>query len=147
MNLKTTKAIQTFKSGYNCAQAVLSAYTEELNFDENYAFQISSGFGGGMGRLQLTCGAVTGAFMVFGIYNSQKYTDKIEIKNNCYSMIQLFSEKFKSIHNTISCKSLLNIDLNTDQGQQYAKDNKLFETVCEKCIIDSVIIIEEIFKK
>jgi len=45
------KAIGSFKSGLNCAQAVVSAYADELNFDNNLALSVSCGFGGGMGRL------------------------------------------------------------------------------------------------
>lgn len=56
----TVKAIESFRSGLNCAQAVVTAYADELNFDNNLALSVSCGFGGGMGRLQETCGAVTG---------------------------------------------------------------------------------------
>ena len=31
----------------------------------------------------------------------------------------------------------------TDEGQQFAKDNNLYETVCEKCISDSILILED----
>ena len=68
------KAIRSFKSGLNCAQAVLTSYSDELKFDNNMALSVACGFGGGMGRLQETCGAVTGSFMVLGIHtvkNSQ----------------------------------------------------------------------------
>lgn len=67
------KAIEPFRAGLNCAQAVLAAYSDDLNFDKNLALNISCGFGGGMGRIQETCGAVTGSFMVLSIYNGKKY--------------------------------------------------------------------------
>ncbi len=54
-------AVQLFQSGLNCAQRVLISFSEKLNFDKKLATAISLGFGGGMGRLQETCGAVTGA--------------------------------------------------------------------------------------
>ena len=38
-----------FAEGYNCAQAVLSAYATRLGLDGNTALKIASGFGGGMG--------------------------------------------------------------------------------------------------
>ena len=66
------KAIESFRSGLNCSQAVVTAYSEQLNYDDKLALSISCGFGGGMGRLQETCGAVTGSFMVLGIYNCNK---------------------------------------------------------------------------
>lgn len=147
MKSKEDKAISSFKSGLNCAQAVLTAYSDDLSFDNNLALSISCGFGGGMGRLQETCGAVTGSFMVISIYNCKKYADNKDKKEETYSMIQKFSENFKSIHGVIDCKSLLKCDLKTEEGQFYAKENKLFETLCEKCISDSIRIVEELIEK
>jgi C_GCAxxG_C_C family probable redox protein len=147
METRAEKAIRTFRSGLNCAQAVLTTYSEHLEFDNSLALNLSCGFGGGMGRLQETCGAVTGAFMVLGIFNGKRYTDNASKKEVTYSMIQNLSEKFKSIHGATDCKSLLKCDLKTEQGQLFAKENNLFETVCEKCISDSIGIIEELIEK
>ena len=138
------KAITTFRSGLNCAQAVLTAYSDELNFDNNLALSVSCGFGGGMGRLQETCGAVTGSFMVLGIYNCKKFSDNKERKEATYSMIQEFSKIFIQINGTTDCLSLLKCDLKTEEGNRFAKENNLFGTICEKCISDSIGILEEI---
>lgn len=146
MKSKVDKAIDSFRSGLNCAQSVVSAYTDELNVDNRLAMSISCGFGGGMGRLQETCGAVTGAFMVIGIYNCKKYSDNKDRKEESYAMIQRFSDKFKSINGATDCKTLINCDLKTEEGHRYAKENNLFEKVCEKCISDSVGIIEELIE-
>jgi C_GCAxxG_C_C family probable redox protein len=147
MESKEKKAIASFKTGLNCAQAVLTAYSDDFNFDNNLALSISCGFGGGMGRLQETCGAVTGSFMVLSIYNSKKFTDNNDKKEETYFMIQEFSNKFRSIHGSMDCKSLLKSDLKTKEGQKYIEENKLTEKVCEKCISDSIGIIEELLGK
>ena len=147
MKSKEDEAIRSFKSGLNCAQAVLTAYSDYLSFDNSLALNLSCGFGGGMGRLQETCGAVTGSFMVLGIYNGKKYADNADKKEVTYSMIQNFDEKFRSIHGVIDCKSLIKCDLKTEEGQLFAKKNNLFETLCEKCISDSIRIIEELIEK
>ena len=137
-------AVQAHRSGLNCAQAVVTTYSEKLNFDANLALSLSCGFGGGMGRLQETCGAVTGSFMVLGIYNSKKYTDNKERKDKTYAMVRKFSDKFKLIHHSTDCSTLLNCDLKTPEGQQFYNDHNLDELVCNKCIGDSVRIIEEL---
>jgi C_GCAxxG_C_C family probable redox protein len=147
MKFKIEKSLVLFRSGLNCSQTVLTAYTEDLHFDNNLALNISSGFGAGMGRLQETCGAVTGAYMVLGIFNGNKYDDNKLKKEETYILIQDFSEKFKQIHGTTDCKSLLNCDISSETGMQYAIENNLFGTICEKCIIDSISIIEEIINK
>ena len=138
------RALESFRGGLNCAQAVVTAFSEELNYDKNMALSISCGFGAGMGRLQDTCGAVTGSFMVLGIVNCRKFTDNKERKEATYGMVQKFSDKFKQIHGTLDCGSLLNCDLKTEEGNRFAKENNLFGTVCEKCISDSIGILEEI---
>jgi len=141
------KAFRTFRSGLNCAQAVFTAYTDELEFDNNLALSVSCGFGGGMGRLQETCGAVTGSFMVLGIFNCKKLSENKERKEATYSMIQEFSKEFKQINGTTDCHELLKCDLKTEEGNIFAKENNLFETVCEKCISDSVKILNKLIEK
>lgn len=147
MESKSEKAVESFKSGYNCAQSVLSAYSEELNIKPDLAQSITSGFGGGMAKLQHTCGAVTGAFMVMGIYNGNIYSDNNERKVKTMAMIREFNDKFTSIHGTTECKSLIKTDLNTDEGMQYAIENNVFEKICEKCVADSITIIDGILEK
>lgn len=141
------KAIRTFRSGLNCAQAVITAYSEEMKFDNNLALSVSVGFGGGMGRLQKTCGAVTGSFMVLGIHNCKKLSDNKDRKETTYSMIQKFSQEFKLINGTTDCLELLKCDLKTEEGNLFAKENNLFGTVCEKCISDSVRTINKLIRQ
>lgn len=143
---KENKAIEKFRNGFNCAQSVLSAYTSDFNLEESTALGITCGFGGGMGKLQETCGAVTGSFMVLGLYNYRKHANNEDRKENTYTMVQEFDKRFKAIHGTIRCHDLINCDLRTEQGSQYARDNNLFEVVCEKCISDSLLILGQLIK-
>jgi C_GCAxxG_C_C family probable redox protein len=148
MRSKQDKAISSFRSGLNCAQAMVTAYSDSLNFDNKLALGISCGFGGGMGRLQETCGAATGSFMVLGIYNCNLYSDNKERKEKTYAMVQKFSKKFKVIHDGVmDCKSLINCDLKTEEGHRYAVENKLFDSICEKCITDSIGIVDRLIRK
>jgi C_GCAxxG_C_C family probable redox protein len=141
------KAIDAFKSGLNCAQSVVIAFADDLGFDSSFATGMSSGFGGGMGRLQEKCGAVTGAFMVMGIYNNTKYHDNLTLKNETYAMVQKFDEKFNLMHGTTQCRALLNCDISSEEGHHFAKENNLFEKVCEKCIANSVQLVEALIKQ
>jgi C_GCAxxG_C_C family probable redox protein len=141
------KALESFRSGLNCAQAVLTVYSDEMNFDNNLAQSISCGFGAGMGRLQDTCGAVTGSFMVLGIYNCKQFADNSARKEATYSMIQKFSEKFKQLNGSTDCISLLKCDIKSAEGFRFAKENHLFDTVCEKCISDSIAIVNQLMEE
>jgi len=69
-------SVQRFFSGFNCAQAVFSTYSSEFGLEPELALRISSSFGGGMGYIGETCGAVTGAFMLIGLkYGKVKAED------------------------------------------------------------------------
>lgn len=146
MNLREQKAIQSFKSGLNCAQSVINSFADDLPVNIDQALGMSVGFGAGMGRLQETCGAVTGAFMVLGMYNSGRYSDNKEKKEASYAMIQQYNKRFTAVHGTTNCKSLLNCDLRTTEGQRQFHHNNLHEEVCEKCIATSVKIIEDLIE-
>ena len=141
---KTQKAINAFRNGYNCSQSVLSVYADEFKIDRTLSMEISSGFGAGMGRLQETCGAVTGAFMVIGIYNNKKYSGAEKGKEESVRMIQQFNKEFEKIHGSNKCHELLNCDLKTAEGQHYFASHKLSEKVCEKCVAAAVEIIEKL---
>lgn len=147
MKSKTDKAIELFRTGMNCAQAVMVTFSDDLDFDRETAARVSCGFGGGMGRLQETCGAVTGAFMVLGIDTCKRFTDNKGRKEATYSAIQKFDEKFRSIHGTLICRSLINCDIKTEEGKQYIKENNLDEKICEKCVSDAINIVEELIER
>jgi len=136
------KVIHSFYNGMNCAQSILTAYADHLKFDPNFALSVSSGFGGGMGKLQKTCGAVTGSFMALGIYNSQKHFENIEARNATNKMIQKFTIDFEAMHGSLDCKALLDCDFTTDEGEKRFKDKDLKKNVCSKCLADSVKLIE-----
>jgi C_GCAxxG_C_C family probable redox protein len=140
-------AKELFRSGLNCAQSVVAAFSDELHFDREFAVTISCGFGGGMGRLQETCGALTGAFMLLGIKTCREYADNKDRKEVTYAAIRKLTEEFKAIHGTSDCRSLLNFDLKTEEGQKLIRENHLHEMVCEKCIADSIRLVKKIISE
>ncbi|MBO5888780.1 MAG: C-GCAxxG-C-C family protein, partial [Clostridia bacterium] len=54
---KKELGISYFKQGYNCAQAVILAFADEIGLDKESAVKFISGFGGGFGRMREVCGA------------------------------------------------------------------------------------------
>lgn len=139
-------ALEYFKNGFNCAQSVLIAFKDNYNINEEDLLKISSGFGGGMGRLQETCGVVSGAYMVIGLRHGKYNKDDCEANEKTYELVREFSSRFKEIHGTTICRELLGCNLLTEEGQNYYKENNLRENVCIKCIKDSVKILNEMLK-
>jgi len=67
MENETDRAAQRFEQGFSCAQAIVAAFGAQYGLDTQQALRVAGAFGGGMARMGETCGAVTGAFMVFGL--------------------------------------------------------------------------------
>mgnify|MGYP000564880866 CR=1 FL=1 len=59
-------AVELKHSGHNCAQAVLCAFADETGLETELLDKMGAAFGGGMGCLESTCGALCGAQMVLG---------------------------------------------------------------------------------
>jgi C_GCAxxG_C_C family probable redox protein len=107
-------AMDLFKQGNNCSQAVFLAFCDEYGMDKDTAKRISSSFGGGMGRLREVCGAVSGMFMVAGlIYGSYNPTDQVS-KTKHYKRIQELGKEFEEINQSIICRELLGLGKGKD---------------------------------
>ena len=60
------RAREIFENGGNCAQALFAAFADMTGISYEDSLRMASAFGGGIGRLRETCGAVSGAVMVIG---------------------------------------------------------------------------------
>lgn len=142
---KKDKALDYFRSKFNCSQAVFTAFGTELGLTENQCLRTACAFGGGMGRQQLTCGALTGALMVLGLKYGKAAGDAEDKKTETYAKArELFSE-FMKIHGSLSCRELLRgLDLNDPDQHKRIVDMNLFEELCEKYISDSVEITDRL---
>ena len=129
--------------GANCSQAVLAAFAQELGLDGEIAMRVATGFGGGMGRLAGTCGAVTGAFMSLGLARGMRQPEEAQEKEAAYALVREFARRFAGMHGALACKDLLGADIGTPEGMRRAKEGNLFATQCSGYIRDAVRIVEE----
>lgn len=109
-----SRAVELFKSGYNCAQSVFGAFGDETGLPFETAMILSSGFGGGMGRLREVCGAVTGGIMVLGLlFSSPEVPSQME-KSKVYERTQRLAKTFEKEFDSYLCRDLLGLDLKND---------------------------------
>jgi len=109
-------AKQLFMQGYTCAQAVVLAFEDLTGLDRTVAAKLSSGFGGGMGRMREVCGAVSGMFMVYDIVCGYSEPGDMESKKRVYADIRELAERFKAKSGgSIVCRELL-AGVQTTQG-------------------------------
>ena len=107
---RVEKAKALFKEGgYNCCQAVVLAYNDIFGIDDDTAAALSSGFGGGMGRMREVCGSVSGMVMLAGLVRpSTDPSDKAGRTGN-YALVQEVSAEFKAMNGSIICRELLGL--------------------------------------
>jgi C_GCAxxG_C_C family probable redox protein len=144
---KAEAALETFKKGYNCAQAVLSVFCEELGLDERTAARIASGFGGGIAHMGETCGAVTGAIMVISLKKGLSIPDS-PFKSNqlVYATVDPFLKEFLKRNKSVKCRELLGCDISDHETLLKARQDGLFQSLCPGFVRDAVEIVERIVK-
>jgi C_GCAxxG_C_C family probable redox protein len=141
---KVERAVSCFNDGFSCSQAVLSTYGAQFGLDRDRALKVAGAFGGGMGHMGETCGAVTGALMVIGLKYGQTRVEDKEPKKKTYRLVKEFVEKFSVRNGSINCTELLGCDLSTPDGMQRANEQNLFTTRCPKFVQDAAEILEEL---
>lgn len=102
MDNRIEEAVKRKQCGYNCAQAVACAYCDYAGVDEDTMRDIAQAFGVGMGTLEGSCGAITGAGIVLGMANKQQ-------KKTVGDMRAVMTA-FKERNGSVTCKELKGID-------------------------------------
>ncbi len=141
---KSEIALQLLKDGYNCAQAVSTAFSEDLGVHKETTARMACALGAGMSRCGEVCGAVSGALMITGLkHGSSKPEDKIA-KEKSYKTGKEFIKMFETKHGTIICRKLIEMDISTPEGLEAAHKKGVFENICKGLVKDAVEIIEKI---
>ena len=104
---RVAKAKRLFREeGYNCCQAVVLAYNDLFGIDDAVASAMSSGFGGGMGRMREVCGSVSGMVMLAGlIAPASDPSIKVDRTRN-YALVQDVAGEFRRLNGSIICKEI-----------------------------------------
>jgi C_GCAxxG_C_C family probable redox protein len=140
---KTETAVHLFQNGLNCAQAILTVFGEPYGVDEQLAKRLGRPLGGGLGRMGLTCGAITGATIVLGL-TQRAGRDETEARTEVGPLVQEFIRRFEQYHGSSLCKDLLGADMSTEAGAKKVKEEKLVAQVCPGVVRDAAEILTDI---
>jgi C_GCAxxG_C_C family probable redox protein len=121
---KADSALKAFEIR-NCAQSVLAAYAADYGLEINKALQAAVGFGGGMGRVQDVCGALSGAVIALGLASGFKEEDGRDKINAVYAKVHRLIDEFSAKEGTIKCRDLLGCDLLSEEGQKVFREKNL----------------------
>ena len=120
------------KKGYNCCQAVACAYCDLVGMDEATLFRAAEAFGAGMGGMETTCGAGSGAGLLAGLQNRGGDLEKPRTTGGSYRLSKQIVEEFQKKNTTVVCKELKGVE--TKQALRS----------CDGCIEDAAAIAERV---
>lgn len=106
MGARADRARELFLNGYNCSQAVVGAFADVFGLDITAAIKLAEGLGGGLGRMRLTCGAVSAMGMLASAKHSTGEPD-LQKRGEIYAVIQQMADDFKRENGSVICAELL----------------------------------------
>jgi C_GCAxxG_C_C family probable redox protein len=118
LEARVDRAVDYFMQGYGCCQSVVAAFADMYGLDEKLALKIAAGFGGGVGRMRMMCGAVSGIVMLVGLEEGQTEGADREGKSHCYKIVQQLLEESNQQNGSIICAEILGLN-----GQEKAINN------------------------
>ena len=110
------------KKTCNCAQAVIATYADMVGITEQQAMNLGNAFGSGMGNMEGTCGALTGAAIIVGLATG----DKLRSRKVMTKIMTQFQER----NGATQCKLLKGVGT----GQVLRS--------CEGCVADASELLE-----
>lgn len=128
-----------FLGGFNCTQAVLMAFKDDLSVSEETLKAVGLPLGGGMGRLRQTCGAVSGAVICLGLLFPEKS------KSEIYALVQEFARRFTERNGSINCGELLTgagVKADTSPNAEPRTQEYYKKRPCPSLIADAADILE-----
>ena len=139
---RAEKARNFFNEGYTCSQSITLTFCDLTNIDYEDMRKMTLGLGGGVGRLRLTCGVVTGMAIII----SCLFTTEENNKEYVYSLIQEVSNRFLEKEGSFNCKELLEkakleVEIGGKPEERTAEYYK--KRPCGNIVYNAAVILEE----
>jgi len=109
LDSRIAQAVDNFMAGYGCCQSVVAAFADLYGLDDTMAKKIAAGFGGGVGRLRMMCGAVTGIVMLVGLDCGQTEGSDSAGKSACYKVVQELLAQSEAENGSLICAEILGL--------------------------------------
>lgn len=122
---RAARAVE-IKANCNCAQAVALAFADKLPLPEETLKKLTAGYGGGMGCMEATCGALVGAVLVEGLLTDGQATGR-------YAKATL--TRFRERCGATVCKDLKGVET----GKVLCP--------CSECVRNAVLAVGEALEK
>lgn len=139
--LQVARSEALFKAGFNCSQSVVAAFAPLYGIDENTALRMSASFGGGIGRMRMTCGAACGMFMLAGLDCGATEGADRQGKSHNYAVVQQLAETFRLVNGSLICAELLGLKKPQITSEAEARTEAYYrKRPCPRMIRNAAII-------
>lgn len=115
---------------------------EELEVESGLIPGIALGFGGGLGRRGLVCGALNGGVMAIGLRYGQ--IEEPEAKDKAYALVLELCRRFEGEHGSALCRDLTGCDFTNPEDRQRWSDSGGHEK-CGQFVSTAVKILMDLF--
>lgn len=139
------RAEELFMQGFNCAQSVAAAFADVYGYTEEQMLRVSAGFGAGIGRLRLSCGAFNAMALLAGLENGSTTPGDREGKSANYRLVQQLAARFQEEHGSLICAELLKLKRDTPLSYEASERTAEYykQRPCVKQIISAARIYAE----
>jgi C_GCAxxG_C_C family probable redox protein len=137
------RAEELFMQGFNCSQSVVAAFADIYGYTEEQALRMSAGFGAGIGRLRMSCGAFNGLALLAGLDCGSVTPGDREGKSYNYKVVQQLAERFRNDHGTLICAELLK--LKKDAPLSYEASERTAEYYKQRPCVNQIISAARIY--
>lgn len=142
------KAIKLFYEGCNCSQAVFAAFCDITGVEYKTALRMASPFGGGIGRMRETCGAVSGMLLAAGcLFGYDDICDPLK-KKEAYILTAQMVNRFKEQMGSITCREILGLKSYVYSPEAQPRTPEFYATrPCPKCIALAASVLDNVIKE
>lgn len=130
-------AEELFLANYNCAQSTLAGILSARGRAYEDRIRLAGAFGAGIAQTGGLCGALTGAFMAFGLLIPMK-GDIGAWKAEVASVSKEFMARYKSQFGETTCSRLAGCDMTSESNRKLFHDEGGRDRICTPMVKRSV---------
>ena len=145
LSARVEQAVDNFMQGYGCCQSVVAAFADLYGLDDTMAKRIAAGFGGGVGRMRMMCGAVSALVILVGLDCGQTEGSDREGKSACYRVVQQLLERSRQQNGSIICAELLGLNGYERAHSSYVASERTAEYYKTRPCVNMVVTAAKIF--
>ncbi|MEM2920930.1 MAG: C-GCAxxG-C-C family protein [Candidatus Bathyarchaeia archaeon] len=134
-----------FKSGFNCSESMLKAFSEALGIRNETFPMIATAFGAGIGRLSQECGVLTGGIMVIGLVHGRRRPAEIDKKERSYTIARAYYEAFKQRFGSVKCIEIQGSNLLDPKEADIMAEKR--RCICRKAVWDGAYMLAKLLQQ